>query len=76
MQESQIKAVWNNGAEATLNVEQFDNNAVVITRQDITGSSAGLTARYEGIPTGNHVEGSVTWNWNGATWSGTWKADW
>ena len=28
-----INAVWNNGARATLNVEQFDNNAVVIIRQ-------------------------------------------
>ncbi|TFH48350.1 MAG: hypothetical protein E4G89_06430 [Methanothrix sp.] len=76
VQGSQINAVWDNGAEATLDVEQFDNNAVVITRQDTAGSSAGLTARYVGIPTGNHVEGSVTWNWNGATWSGTWTADW
>jgi hypothetical protein len=76
VQGSQINAVWDNGAEATLNVEQFDKNTVVITRQDIAGSSAGLTARYEGVLTGNHVEGSVTWNWNGATWSGTWTADW
>ena len=76
VQGSQINAVWDNGAEATLNVEQFDNNAVVITRQDTAGTSAGLTARYVGIPTGNHVKGSVTWNWNGNTWSGTWKAHW
>lgn len=71
-----INAVWNNGAKATLDVEQFDNNGVVIIRQDTEGSSAGLTARYEGRPIGNHVDGSVTWNWNGSTWSGTWKADW
>jgi hypothetical protein len=76
VQGRQINAVWDNGAEATLNVEQFDNNAIVITRQDTAGTSAGLTARYVGIPTGNHVKGSVTWNWNGNTWSGTWKADW
>jgi hypothetical protein len=76
MEGNHINAVWNNGAKATLNVEQFDNNAIVITRQDTVGSSAGLTARYEGRPIGNHVEGSVTWNWRGSTWSGTWKADW
>jgi hypothetical protein len=76
LQGSHINAVWNNGAKATLNVEQFDNNGVVITHQDTVGTSAGLTARYEGRPIGNHVEGSVTWNWNGTTWSGTWKADW
>lgn len=76
LQGDHINAVWNNGAKATLNVEQFDDNGVVITRQDTDGSSAGLTARYEGRPIGNHVDGSVTWNWNGSTWSGTWKADW
>jgi len=71
-----FNAQWNNGASATLNVERWDNDAVVITRQDTQGSSAGLTARYEGIPAGNHVDGTVTWNWNGDTWSGTWTADW
>lgn len=76
LQGDHINAVWNNGAKATLDVEQFDNNGVVITRKDTEGSSAGLTARYEGRPIGNHVDGSVTWNWNGSTWSGTWKADW
>lgn len=76
LQGDHINAVWDNGAKATLNVEQFDDSAVVITRQDTEGSSAGLTARYEGRPTGNHVEGSVTWNWKGSTWRGTWKADW
>jgi hypothetical protein len=73
---SHINAAWNNGATATLNVEQFDNTAVVFIRQDTKGSSAGLTARYVGKRTGNHMEGSVSWNWNGSTWSGTWKANW
>jgi hypothetical protein len=71
-----FNAQWNNGASAMLNVERWDNGAVVLTRQDTQGSSAGLTARYEGRLIGNHVDGSVTWNWNGATWSGTWTADW
>ncbi|MFZ3149539.1 MAG: hypothetical protein WA137_10910 [Methanothrix sp.] len=43
-----------------MNVERFDNNALFITRQDTAG---------------NHMEDSVTWNRNGATWYGTWKAD-
>jgi len=71
-----FNAQWNNGASATLIVERWDDDALVLTRQDAQGSSAGLTARYEGVPIGNHVEGSVTWNWNGATWCGTWTADW
>lgn len=72
----QFNAKWDNGASATLYVERWDNGAVVLTRQDTVGSSAGLTARYEGRCTGNHVEGMVTWTWNGSTWSGTWSANW
>ena len=72
----QFNAQWDNGASATLNVERWDNGAVVLTRHDTEGSSAGLTARYEGRCTGNHVEGTVTWTWNGSTWSGTWSANW
>lgn len=72
----QFNAQWDNGASATLNVERWDNGAVVLTRHDTVGSSAGLTARYEGRCTGNYVEGMVTWTWNGSTWSGTWSANW
>jgi hypothetical protein len=72
----QFNAQWDNGASATLNVESWDNGAVVLTRHDTVGSSAGLTARYEGRCTGNHVEGMVTWTWNDSTWSGTWSANW
>ncbi len=72
----QFNAQWDNGASAMLYVERWDNGAVVLTRHDTVGSSAGLTARYEGRCTGNHVEGTVTWTWNGSTWSGTWSANW
>jgi hypothetical protein len=72
----QFNAQWDNGASAMLNVERWDNGAVVLTRHDTEGSSAGLTARYEGRCTGNHVDGTVTWTWNGSTWSGTWSANW
>jgi len=72
----QFNAKWDNGASATLNVERWDNGVVVLTRHDTVGSSAGLTARYEGRCTENHVEGMVTWTWNGSTWSGTWSANW
>jgi subtilisin family serine protease len=73
LEDGYFNAVWDNGAKATVNVEQFDDNAVVFTRQDAQGSSAGLTARYEGRRSGNHAEGSVTWDWQGSRWSGTWE---
>jgi hypothetical protein len=72
-----INAVWNNGATATLNVESWSPAGVVLTRYDSGGSSAGLSARYEGQINGNKIEsGKVTWNWKGSIWSGTWKAGW
>jgi len=74
--EDQFNAQWESGASATLDVERWDNGDVVLTRHDTVGSSAGLTARYEGRCTGNHVEGTVTWTWNGSSWSGTWSANW
>lgn len=72
----QFIAQWENGVSATLYVERWDDGAVVLTRQDTVGSSAGLTARYEGQCNGNYVEGTVTWTWNGSTWSGTWSTSW
>lgn len=71
-----FNAQWDNGASAVLYVERWDKGAVVFTRQDTKGSSAGLTARYEGRCMGNHAEGTVTWTWNGSKWSGTWSASW
>ena len=77
LQGNQYYANWDNGATATLNVEHWDASGVVLTRYDSGGSSAGLSARYEGQINGNIIEnGKVTWTWNGKTWSGNWKANW
>ena len=71
-----FNADWDNGATATIKVEKWDTTGVVLTRYDSTGSSAGLSARYEGQLNGNTIEnGVVTWTWNDNTWSGTWRAD-
>jgi hypothetical protein len=75
-------ASWENGATAKLMVERFDENLVILTREDDAGESMGLTARYEGNPNGNAIEdGIVTgrWHWNAGrmhnqTWS--WTANW
>lgn len=71
-----FNANWDNGATATIKVEQWDTTGVVLTRYDSTGSSAGLSARYEGQLNGSIIDnGVVTWTWNGNTWSGTWRVD-
>ncbi len=75
---NQYQAVWNNGAKATMTLEQFGDGKIVITRGDTQGSvTNSMTARYTGTITGNEVkDGKVTWTWNGSTWSGTWTANW
>jgi hypothetical protein len=77
LQGNQYYANWENGATATLNVDSWGASGVVITRYDSGGSSAGLSARYEGQLNGNAIgNGKVTWTWNGSTWGGTWNANW
>ncbi len=77
LQGNQYIANWDNGATATLNVESWGASNVILTRNDAGGSSAGLSARYEGQINGNKIEnGKVTWTLNGNTWSGTWNANW
>lgn len=75
---NRYEAVWDNGAKASLTLEQFGNGQIVITRGDIDGSvTKSMTARYTGTITGNEVkDGKVSWSWNGSTWSGTWTAKW
>lgn len=77
-QGNQFQASWENGAKAMLVIEQFDNNQVIITRNDTADSfSKNLSARYTGKLSGNSiVDGKVTWTQNGRTWSGTWSANW
>jgi hypothetical protein len=72
-----FNAKWENGATAILKVQNWDANQVVLNRYDSEGASSGLSARYEGKINGNTIEdGSVTWTWQGSTWSGTWNANW
>ena len=77
-QGNQFKAVWSNGAKATLIIEQFDNNQIVITRNDLAESvSKNFSAKYTGKLSGNQIiEGKVTWTQNGRSWFGTWTASW
>lgn len=77
LQSGQYSASWDNGATAMITVENWGTTGVVLTRYDSGGSSAGLSARYEGQINGNTIEnGKVTWTWKGSTWSGTWNANW
>ena len=74
---NQYYANWENGATATLTVDSWGASGVVINRHDYGGTSAGLSARYEGQLNGNAIEnGKFTWTFEGSTHSGTWKANW
>lgn len=70
-------ALWDNGANAVINIVHFDEYTVVFTRHDTTGTSSGLQARYEGKRVAQKkVEGTVNWIWDNRNWSGTWEATW
>jgi enterochelin esterase family protein len=59
-------ADWNNGAEARIVVERFDESGVDIRRIDLaTSSSYGQTAVYTGTLHGNRIQGDVVWSWSG-----------
>ncbi len=59
-------ADWNDGAEATVVIERFDEDGIEIRRIDLPNSSSyGLTAVYKGTIHGDRVEGTVVWSWNG-----------
>lgn len=73
-----FEAVWDNGAKATLTIEKFDNDQVVIKRDD-TGASVShnFKATYTGRLSGNSiVDGKVAYEQNGNKWDGTWSARW
>ena len=56
---------------------RFDDENVIFTRHDKTGSSKGLRADYVGKRVADlKAEGTVKWTWNNNKWSGTWYATW
>ncbi len=76
---------WDNGAIATLTVQSFTAQSVILNRTDTSLSvSSGLTAIYMGKISGQGnsiVDGSVTYTWPGhgsfpqtLTWGGIWGA--
>ena len=73
---SQGTGQWPSGDIASLSVERYDADNVVIRRADATGSSAGLTALYTGARHGDRVGGDFTSSWPGhwANKSGNWYA--
>jgi hypothetical protein len=59
-------AYFENGAIAQLTVEEWDRDGVVISRQDVDGPSAGLSAIYRGtIASDGIANPSVLWTWAG-----------
>jgi hypothetical protein len=58
-------AQWDGGIRATLKVERYDADRILIRRTDTAGPTPGLTALYEGMMRGDRIEGDVTWSWPG-----------
>lgn len=65
---------WGNGIVATLHVERFAVDGVIIKRVDTDGPSPGLTAVYTGKLNGDTItDGAVVWTYKGRSYKGTWK---
>ncbi len=70
-----FQARWNNGNQATLKLEAFDPQRIVVTRYDANGPTAGLRVRYEGLRSENGYKGDVTWYWQGRPQRGQWSIE-
>ena len=71
------EADWPQGSHGVIVVNHFAADSVLLTRDDPSGTSAGIHAVYHGQPVGNSIlNGIVTWTDNGQTFSGSWQASW
>lgn len=70
-------AVWADGSRATIHIVDFTPTRAMFVREDVTGASAGMTAWYDGVVTGDAVvQGRVTWRKDGIEWGNVWEAEW
>jgi hypothetical protein len=76
MNNGKYEATWSQGSYAVIEATKFTADSVVFTRNDPSGTSAGMQAVYRGAPDGDTVVGTVTWTYNGQTFSGLWQAEW
>jgi enterochelin esterase-like enzyme len=57
---------WNNGGDAKIVIERFDEGGINIRRIDMPLSTTyGQTAVYTGTLHGDRIEGTVVWSWSG-----------
>ncbi len=70
-------ATWQNGTVATLKVERFTEESIIIYRVDTTGS-IGLVGTYAGRIDNGKIVGTAAWvwpgQWGGQVRTGTWTA--
>lgn len=77
-----FKATWPDGTVAEMTVVNLGTTEITLDRRDVAGPRTGLTARYVallvpgiiGEPLHAHLQGSVTWTWQGRETTGTWRA--
>ncbi len=67
-------ARYDNGDMGALALVAWDGKNIVLARTDDGGPRPGLTGRYAGQRTGEGMDGTATWSWNGKSWGGSWKA--
>lgn len=71
-------ADWSQGSHANIVATTYSPDQVVFTRDDPSGTSAGMHAVYHAVPASHGVSGGiVTWTPQGSfSFSGNWQASW
>jgi hypothetical protein len=63
---------WPSGEEGILDFTDLGQHQITVTRVDVEGSKAGLTATYHGVVQDGVVHGIYTSKYNGKTETGAW----
>lgn len=68
-------AEWRTGEKAVLEIGSAPDDKIVISRTDVVGKKAGLTATYTGsLSDDEHIGGAFTASYQGQSSSGNWYA--
>lgn len=79
----QFNATWEDGTISVLKVEKMGGGEIILTSNNLSGPTQGVTARYTGHLAGQDMEGdvgvqllegTVAWKSPGSNASGTWRS--
>jgi len=77
LEDGRYHAEWLQGSRAYIEIVKFDSDSLVFTRTDYAGPTPNMRATYRGGRDGRSTrDGVATWQNDGLTYSGPWRASW